>query len=89
MTLLQQLFANPGFSSGSTNNYQLLLLISKNIFFHQLLWADGMLFPNLHKALLVVRHGITLAKKFIVFSNFTYSNLANIYKQLKLKSHEN
>jgi len=36
-----------------TNNYQLLYLTSSTYFNQQRLWADGILIPNLHKALAV------------------------------------
>jgi hypothetical protein len=39
-----------------TNNYQLLYLTSTIYFNKQRLSADGMLIPNLHKALLVACH---------------------------------
>jgi hypothetical protein len=39
-----------------TNNYQLLYLTSSTYFNQQRLWADGILIPNLHKALAVGRN---------------------------------
>jgi len=45
-----------GFSSGWTNKFQLLYLTSALNFYSAAVRADGILIPNLHKALFVRRN---------------------------------
>jgi len=51
-----QPIAKPGFSSGWTNLAELLYLTSSKYFQSAAVRADGMLIPNLHKALPVGRN---------------------------------
>ena len=56
MTSKHQQIAKPGCGSGRTNNFELLFLISSSVFQSAAVVGGRIIIPNLHKALLVVRH---------------------------------
>jgi thiol-disulfide isomerase/thioredoxin len=69
-----QLIAKPVISSGWTNIAELLFLTSSKYFQSAVARADGMLIPNLHKALFVMRYLKRPNMKFIIlFLFFTIS----------------
>jgi uncharacterized membrane protein (Fun14 family) len=74
-----------GFCSGWTNIAELfVLIINFFIFTQQRLWADGILIPHLHKALLVRRNAKTHPKSprhlrdFITFQGYQVLSTAQI-----------
>ena len=55
LTSKHQQIANPGFSSSRRISIRFCNHLHQHIFNQQRLWADGILFPHLHKAVHVVR----------------------------------